>query len=280
MKYFLQSFNNVTNGITPRRWIRQANPELAKLITSLIGDEWVTDLSQLKKLAEFSENKEVLESLLRIKDKNKAEFAQYVFDNNPVKDANGNIVSRTKIDTKSIFDVQAKRLHEYKRQLMNALHILMVYNRIKENPEAEVTPRTFMFAAKAAPGYHTAKNIIKFINILGNIINNDPDVNGRIKVVFLENYNVSLAEKLMPASDLSEQISTAGLEASGTGNMKFSMNGALTIGTMDGANVEMARDIGKENMFIFGLSTEEVNAEKAAGYNPWEVYGANTEIQK
>ncbi|MDD4526648.1 MAG: glycogen/starch/alpha-glucan phosphorylase [Candidatus Margulisbacteria bacterium] len=277
---FPEKFHNVTNGVTPRRWIRQANPELAELITSLIGDSWITDLGQLEKLAEFSENTAVLTKLLKIKQKNKQALASYIYNNNAIKDKKGNVVSRTKVNPNSIFDVQAKRLHEYKRQLMSALHILMLYNKLKEKPSMSFTPRTFIFAAKAAPGYHTAKNIIKFINMLADLINNDPQINGRIKVVFLENYNVSLAEKLIPAADLSEQISTAGLEASGTGNMKFSLNGALTIGTMDGANVEMARDIGKENMFIFGLTTPEVKQEKTSGYNPWSVYSSNSEIRQ
>ena len=276
---FPEKFNNVTNGITPRRWLSQANPKLAELITSLIGDAWITDLSQLKKLEHYASDPTVLNKLIEIKANNKKALAEYIYNHNPTKDQNGNIVSRIQVDPNSIFDVQAKRLHEYKRQLMSALHILMLYNKLKANPDMEFTPRTFMFSAKSAPGYFTAKNIIKFINMLAELINNDPQINGRIKVVFLENYNVSLAEKLIPAADLSEQISTAGLEASGTGNMKFSLNGSLTIGTMDGANVEMARDIGEENMFIFGLTADEVKDEKASGYNPNSIYSSNTEIK-
>ncbi len=277
---FPDRFHNVTNGITPRRWIKQANQELTALITSLIGDEWITDLSQLNKLEAFANDEAVLKKLINIKEKNKLALAEYVYENNPTKDQNGKVVSKTQVDPASIFDVQAKRLHEYKRQLLNALHILMIYNKLKANPQQAFTPKTFFFAAKSAPGYHTAKNIIKFMNILANLINNDPDIRGRIKVVFLENYNVSLAEKLMPAADLSEQISTAGLEASGTGNMKFALNGALTIGTLDGANVEMAENIGEENMFIFGLTTPEVKKAKSEGYNPWSMYSSNAEIRK
>lgn len=277
---FPNKFHNVTNGITPRRWIAQANPELAKLITSLIGDTWITNLDQLKKLEAFVNDPTVLTKLLEIKNNNKKALAEYIYNNNNTKNEKGNVISKTQVNTSSIFDVQAKRLHEYKRQLMSALHILMLYNRLKTNPAMDFTPKTFIFAAKSAPGYHTAKNIIKFINMLADLINNDPQIKGRIKVVFLENYNVSLAKKLIPAADLSEQISTAGLEASGTGNMKFSLNGALTIGTMDGANVEMARDIGKENMFIFGLTTPEVKQEKTSGYNPWSVYSSNSEIRQ
>ncbi len=277
---FPDKFHNVTNGITQRRWMAQANPELASLITSLIGDGWITNLSELKKLEQYANDPAVLKNLIGIKTANKKALADYIYTTNTTKDGKGKIVGRTQVDPNSIFDVQAKRLHEYKRQLMSALHILMLYNKLKANPSMDFTPRTFMFAAKSAPGYHTAKNVIKFINMLADLINNDPQVKGRIKVVFLENYNVSLAEKLIPAADLSEQISTAGLEASGTGNMKFSLNGALTIGTMDGANVEMARDIGEENMFIFGLTTPEVKKAKSEGYNPWSVYSSNSEVRQ
>jgi glycogen phosphorylase len=275
---FPSKFQNVTNGVTPRRWIKQANPELASLITRLIGDNWITDLNELKKLEAFVNDENVLKELIKIKQNNKKALAEYVYSNNPIRDKDGKIVSRIEINPSSLFDVQAKRLHEYKRQLMNALHILFLFNQIKENPDMEITPRTFLFAAKAAPGYYVAKDIIKFINILSEMINNDPDVKDRIKVVFLENYNVSLAEILIPSADLSEQISTAGLEASGTGNMKFSLNGALTIGTLDGANVEMARDIGEENMFIFGLTTDEVKEAKDNGYSAWSIYDENPEI--
>lgn len=276
---FPNKFNNVTNGVTPRRWVQQANPELANLITSLIGNNWLTDLNELTKLEAFVNNVDVLQKLIEIKATNKKSFAEYIFSNNPIKNESKEIIARTTINPNSIFDVQAKRLHEYKRQFMNALYILMLYNKLKANPDVNFVPRTFIFAAKSAPGYHTAKNIIKFINMLGDMINNDPQIKGKIKVVFLENYNVSLAEKLIPASDVSEQISTAGLEASGTGNMKFALNGALTIGTMDGANVEMADHIGKENMFIFGLSANEVKQERASGYNPWYNYISNPEIR-
>ncbi|MFQ5963831.1 MAG: glycogen/starch/alpha-glucan phosphorylase [Candidatus Scalinduaceae bacterium] len=269
---FPKKFNNKTNGITPRRWILKPNPELADLITSKIGDGWITDLSELKKLEKFASNITFLNRLMKIKWQNKERLKDYIYKHNPLKDGSGRIIGRIDVDPNSIFNVQAKRLHEYKRQLMNALYILMLYNELKNNPEKDIIPRTFFFAAKSAPGYDMAKAIIKFINILARIINNDPEIKGMIKIVFLENYNVSLAEILLTAADVSEQISTAGLEASGTGNMKLALNGALTIGTMDGANVEMSEEIGIENMFIFGLRAEEVEQLRKNNYNPMEVY--------
>lgn len=276
-----EKFNNKTNGVTPRRWLLKANPKLADLITSKIGDGWVADLSELKKLESFINDDAFITQLLEVKRSNKILLSNYIYDNNPVKDADGEVCERIVVNPDSIFDVQAKRLHEYKRQLLNALHILMLYNELKENPEMDMVPRTFIFAAKAAPGYQLAKDIIKFINILARRINNTPTIKGKLKIVFLENYNVSLAEKLIPAADVSEQISTAGFEASGTGNMKFAANGALTIGTMDGANVEMAQEIGEENMFIFGLRSDEVKKLKEEGsYNPWNVFKGNPEVKK
>ncbi|MFQ5560372.1 MAG: glycogen/starch/alpha-glucan family phosphorylase, partial [Nitrospinota bacterium] len=277
---FPGKFNNKTNGVTPRRWIHKANPGLSDLLTEKIGPEWLTDLSALKKIEAFVDDEAFLSKLMGIKHQNKVRLKEYILNKNPVKDQNGRTVTKIEVDPDSIFDVQAKRLHEYKRQLLNALHILMLFNEIKANPRTEVVSRTFLFAAKSAPGYYKAKGIIKFINILARIINDDPDVNGRIKVVYLENYNVSLAELLLPAGDVSEQISTAGLEASGTGNMKLAMNGSLTIGTMDGANVEMSEEIGVENMFIFGLNSKEVKETKESGYNPKDVYRSTPEIQR
>ncbi|MDR4503379.1 MAG: glycogen/starch/alpha-glucan phosphorylase [Candidatus Scalindua sp.] len=267
---FPEKFNCKTNGITPRRWLLKSNPELASLITDRIGSGWITDLSELEKLEKYADDTGFLNKIMEIKLRNKERLKDYVYRQNPVKDEKGKIVEKIEVNQDSIFDVHAKRLHEYKRQLMNALHILMLYNELKGNPDKVIIPRTFFFAAKSAPGYEMAKTIIKFINILARVINNDRDVKGMITVVFLENYNVSLAEILLTAADVSEQISTAGLEASGTGNMKLALNGALTIGTMDGANVEMAEEIGEENMFIFGLRRDEVRHLKENGYNPGE----------
>jgi len=279
-RMYPEKFGNVTNGVTQRRWLLESNPELAELITEKIGSGWVKDLSQLKRLEKYIDDESFLNNLLRIKAAKKAQLAEYVSLNNPVHDIEGNINEIIILNKDALFDVQAKRLHEYKRQLMNALHIIMLYNQIKNDPEAEFTPRVFLFGAKAASGYHAAKDIIKFIGILQRVINNDPDMQGKLQVVYLENYRVSLAEKLIPAADISEQISTAGQEASGTGNMKFALNGALTVGTMDGANVEMAEEIGEENMFIFGLSAEEVaELNRNGSYNPWNIYNSNPEIK-
>ena len=277
---FPEKISSKTNGITPRRWLLKANPELAGLISNKIGESWITDLSELKKLEKFAGNTNFLDQLMKIKHRNKKRLKDYIYERNPVKDGCGKVIERIEVDPDSIFDVQAKRLHEYKRQLMNALHILMLYNELKGDPNKSIVPRTFLFAAKSAPGYDMAKAIIKFINILARIINNDPDVKGMIKVVFLENYSVTLAEMLLTAADVSEQISTAGLEASGTGNMKLALNGALTIGTLDGANVEMSEEIGIENMFIFGLRAEEVKQIRETGYNPEEVCNSVESIQR
>ena len=253
---FPERFSNKTNGVTPRRWLLEANPELAGAITQVIGEEWITDLSQLNQLKPLAEDSSFREVFLTSKRKAKAQFSNWL------KATWGQVV-----DPESVFDCQIKRIHEYKRQLLNALRIVVVYNRLRENPDMQIVPRTFFFAGKAAPAYHLAKLIIKFINNLADTIDTDPAVRGRIKVVFLPEYNVSLAERLIPASDVSNQISTAGYEASGTSNMKFMMNGALTVGTRDGATIEMAEEAGEENMFLFGLTVEQV--ENSRGwYNP------------
>ena len=244
-----KKFHSITNGITFRRWIANCNPELTELISSKIGDKWLKNYDELKKLVPYAKDKEFCEEFRKIKQKNKIHLAEYIKEHNNID-----------IDPESIFDVQAKRLHEYKRQLMNVLHIMAEYNKLIENPDMDYYPKTYIFGAKAAPGYARAKLIIKLINNVAEKINNDERIKGRIKVVFLENYGVSTAEKLTIAADISEQISTAGKEASGTGNMKFMLNGALTIGTLDGANVEMLEQVGEDKIFIFGLKTEEVNA--------------------
>jgi starch phosphorylase len=257
---FPERFNNKTNGVTPRRWLLGANPELAGAITQVIGNRWITDLNQLNELKSFAEDSSVRELFLKSKRGAKARFATWV------KSTSGQIV-----DPDTIFDCQVKRIHEYKRQLLNALRIVVVYNRLRENPDVEMVPRTFFFAGKAAPAYFLAKLIVKFINNLARTIDGDPTVRGRLKVVFLPEYNVSLAERLIPASDVSNQISTAGYEASGTSNMKFMMNGALTVGTRDGATIEMAEEVGEENMFLFGLTVEEVESSRS-WYSPYWHY--------
>ena len=257
-----EKFLNKTNGITQRRWLLKANPELAEMITELIGDKWITDLYELKKLEQFIENDDVLNRLTEIKFNNKKKLAEYIKETTGIE-----------VNPNSIFDVQVKRLHEYKRQLLNILHIMDLYNKLKENPLLDIEPRTFIFGAKAAAGYRRAKGIIKLINAVAEKVNNDTDINDKIKVVFLENYRVSLAEKIFPAADVSEQISTAGKEASGTGNMKFMLNGAITIGTLDGANVEIVEEAGSENEFIFGLKANEVEElQHSNSYNPFEEY--------
>ncbi|MEM2900546.1 MAG: glycogen/starch/alpha-glucan phosphorylase, partial [Thermoplasmata archaeon] len=265
-----EKFTNVTNGITPRRWLLAANPSLANFITEKIGSEWITDLTKLRKLEKYANDKKVLNKLLEIKKENKRKLADYIYKKNGIK-----------VDAESIFDVHVKRIHEYKRQFLNAMHIMILYNRLKKNPNYDIYPRTFIFGGKSAPGYFIAKRIISLINALADLINNDKDVNEKIKVVFLEDYRVSLSEKIIPATDVSEQISTAGKEASGTGNMKFALNGAITIGTMDGANIEIREEVGDENIFIFGLNAEEVDALKSSGkYNPWDYYNRNPEIKE
>ena len=257
-----EKFLNKTNGITQRRWLLKANPELAEFISSLIGDKWITNLSELKNLEKYVDDEKVLARLLEIKLDNKKKLAKYILDTTGVE-----------VNPNSIFDIQVKRLHEYKRQLLNILHVMDLYNRLKQNPLLDIEPKTFIFAGKSAPGYRRAKGIIKLINTVAQTINNDASINNKIKVVFLENYRVSLAEKIFPADDLSEQISTASKEASGTGNMKFMLNGGMTIGTMDGANIEIVQEAGQENAFIFGLSSDEVQRLESWGkYNPMEEY--------
>lgn len=268
-KIYPKKFLCVTNGITPRRWIRAANPELSKLISSKIGEEWIKDLSQLKKLEQFVDDPAFRKKWREVKMHNRLMLIDYIKNENNID-----------VNPDSIFDVQVKRFHEYKRQLLNVLHVITLYNRIKDNPEIKMVPRTVIFGGKAAPAYYAAKMVIKLINSVADVVNNDPDVGDKLKVVFLKNYSVTLAEKIIPASDLSEQISVAGLEASGTGNMKFAANGALTIGTMDGANIEIREEVGEENIFIFGLLAEEVVELKTKGYNPRKYYESNPSLKR
>lgn len=263
-----EKFTNVTNGIAHRRWLCQANPGLTKLLTELIGSGFVRDASQLSNLKKFADDKSVLERLAAIKKENKQRLAEYVQKHNGIT-----------LDTDSIFDVQVKRMHEYKRQHLNALHILSLYQQLKENPNMDFTPRTYLFGAKAAPGYYMAKEIIRFICKLGEQIDRDPDVRDKLKVVYLEDYRVTLAELLMPAADVSEQISLAGTEASGTGNMKLMINGAITLGTLDGANVEIRDAVGDENMILFGMLTEEVEHLKQTGYHPQDYLNNNPRLR-
>ena len=265
-----QKFNNKTNGITQRRFLLHANPLLADWITEHIGPDWITDLPQLKKLAVYADDDKALQEFMNIKFKNKERLAKYILEHNGVE-----------VDPHSIFDVQVKRLHEYKRQLLNILHVIYLYNQIKMHPEMEFYPRTFIFGAKASAGYATAKKIIKLINSVADVVNNDASINGKIKVVFIENYRVSNAEWIFAAADVYEQISTASKEASGTGNMKFMLHGAPTLGTMDGANVEIVEEVGAENAFIFGLSSDEViNYENNGGYDPNVIYNTDEEIRQ
>ena len=263
-----ERFSNKTNGVTPRRWIALSNPRLTSLITETIGEGWVKDLDQLQGLQTYSEDASFRAQWRFIKRATKEDFAAFLRRRTGVT-----------VDPASLFDVQVKRIHEYKRQHLNVLHIIALYHRIKSDPHAEITPRTFIFGGKAAPGYHMAKLIIKMINAVGEVINRDPIVHDRLKVVFLPNFNVSNGQHIYPAADLSEQISTAGKEASGTGNMKFCMNGALTIGTLDGANVEIRDAVGTDNFFLFGLKTEEVQAWRARGYHPLQIYDGNPELR-
>jgi starch phosphorylase len=263
-----EKFTNVTNGVTPRRFMALTNPRLSKLITSKIGEGWLKNLDQLRKLENFVHDANFRQEFRQIKHDIKQDLANHVKKNYNID-----------LNPDSLFDVLIKRIHEYKRQHLKALYIITQYNRIKANPDLEITPRTFIFGGKAAPGYYMAKLIIKLINSIADVVNSDPDVRGRIKVVFMKDYNVTFAQRLFPAADLSEQISTAGKEASGTGNMKFAMNGALTIGTLDGANVEIREAVGADNFFLFGLTVEEVQAKKASGYNPWDYYHSNSELK-
>jgi len=267
---FPERFNNKTNGITQRRFLLHGNPLLANWVTEHIGNEWITDLAHIGKLKVFASDEKAQQEFMNIKYQNKVRLAKYILEHNGVE-----------VDPRSIFDVQVKRLHEYKRQLLNILHVMYLYNEIKEHPEMDFYPRTFIFGAKAAAGYRNAKLTIKLINSVADVVNNDASINGKIKVVFIENYNVSNAEIIFAAADVSEQISTASKEASGTGNMKFMLNGALTLGTMDGANVEIVEEVGEEHAFIFGLSSDEVIAyENNGGYDPMEIFNNDQDIRK
>ncbi|MFC2124857.1 glycogen/starch/alpha-glucan phosphorylase [Bacteroidota bacterium] len=264
-----EKFSNKTNGVTPRRWVVLNNQRLTSLISDKIGTHWIKDLGELKKLEQFVVDLKFRKAWRKCKNDVKKELADQIKNHQGIT-----------VNPESIYDIQVKRIHEYKRQHLNVLHIITLYNRIKENPKAEIVPRTFMFGGKAAPGYFMAKLIIKLINSVGDIVNNDPDVNGRLKVVFLPNFNVKNSQYVYSAADLSEQISTAGKEASGTGNMKFTMNGALTIGTLDGANIEIREEVGEENFFLFGLKTDEVYELKANGYDPYQYYESNPQLKK
>ena len=266
---FPEKFSNKTNGVTPRRWILLANPKLALLITDKIGKDWIKNLEELKRLEAFVDDQEFRHKWQQIKQENKQDLAEYILH-----------TTGTHVNADSLFDLQVKRLHEYKRQHLNLLHVITLYNYIKQHPDADVVPRTVIFAGKAAPGYATAKLIIQLINSVADVVNHDPDIGDRLKVVFLGNYNVTLAQRIYPAADLSEQISTAGKEASGTSNMKFAMNGTLTIGTLDGANVEIRDRVGAENFFLFGLTAPQVSQIKAQGYNPSEYYNSNAQLRQ
>ena len=265
-----EKFNNKTNGITQRRFLMHGNPLLADWVTKKLGtDTWATDLSLMSGLKKYVDDPKAQKEFMDIKLQNKKRLAKYILEHNGVE-----------VDPTSIFDVQVKRLHEYKRQLLNILHVMYLYNQLKDNPDMDFYPRTFIFGAKAAAGYYNAKMTIKLINSVADVVNNDPAINGKIKVVFIENYRVSNAEIIFAAADVSEQISTASKEASGTGNMKFMLNGALTLGTMDGANVEIVDEVGEENAFIFGLSSDEVIAYEQNGqYNPRDIYNIDSDIR-
>uniref|UniRef100_A0A0N4ZWW1 Alpha-1,4 glucan phosphorylase n=2 Tax=Parastrongyloides trichosuri TaxID=131310 RepID=A0A0N4ZWW1_PARTI len=268
-EFYPGKFQNKTNGITPRRWLLMSNPSLSNVISEKIGEDWITNLDELQKLKKYVDQPGFLDEIMRVKQENKYKVSEWL------KTEYG-----LQVNPNSLFDIHVKRMHEYKRQLLNVLHVITLYNRIKTNPNAKYVSRTVMYGGKAAPGYHMAKQIIKLINSVGNIINNDPIIGDKLKVVFLENYRVSMAEKIIPSADLSEQISTAGTEASGTGNMKFMINGSLTIGTLDGANVEMAEEMGNENIFIFGMTVEEVEALQKRGYNSLDFINKNPELKQ
>ena len=268
-QYYPGKFVNMTNGITPRRWLNQANPKLAKLISAHIGCDWIKDLTQLRQLTQYVEDEEFCREFASVKYANKVRFAQFLKDEYKIE-----------VNVDSLFDVQIKRIHEYKRQLLNVLHVITLYNRIRHQPDGDYVPRTVIFGGKSAPGYMMAKLIIKLINDVADFVNRDPLVRGRLKVVFVPNYNVSSAEIIIPAADLSEQTSTAGTEASGTGNMKLALNGALTIGTLDGANVEIRDEVGEDNIFIFGLTTDQVFNLRLNGYNPMDYYRDNQALRE
>jgi starch phosphorylase len=259
---------NVTNGVTPRRWIAVSNPRLTRLITDAIGEKWLTHLEELRQLEKLADDASFVQAWDKVKMENKQEFADLILQHE-------NVI----VDPQAMYDVQVKRIHEYKRQHLNVLHIITLYNRIKSDPDLDITPRLFVFGGKAAPGYFMAKRMIKLITSVGKVVNNDPDMRGRLKVFFIPNYNVKIGHVVYPMTDLSEQISLAGKEASGTGNMKFSMNGALTIGTLDGANVEIREEVGAENFFLFGLTVEEVMEVQRSGYNPLDYYNENEELR-
>ncbi len=268
-KLFPERFQNKTNGITPRLWLRNVNPELSKIITAKIGDGWITDLQQLRQLEAFADEPEFQQSWRSVKRLKKEQLANWLKQNGGVS-----------IDPESLFDVQIKRIHEYKRQLLNILHVIFIYNQMLEHPELPFVPRTFLFGGKAAPGYYMAKLIINLANDVARVVNHDPAMHGRLKVVFVPNYNVSVAEKMIPATDISQHISTAGTEASGTGNMKFVLNGALILGTKDGANIEIAEEVGAENIFTFGMSSDEVSSLAKSGYNPRVSYQHNPGLRE
>jgi len=268
-KFYPGKIVNMTNGVTPRRWLNQANPNLTALISSRIGNDWIKDLSKLKRLIPLADDAKFRKEFAAVKHTNKQHFAHLLQQQLNVS-----------VNVDSLFDVQIKRIHEYKRQLLNVLHVITLYNRIRHNPSLDLVPRTVIFGGKAAPGYELAKLTIKLISDVADVINNAPQVAGRLKVLFVPNYDVSTAENMIPAADLSEQISTAGTEASGTGNMKLALNGALTIGTLDGANVEIGEEVGADNIFIFGLTAQEVAQVKADGYQPWDYYHSNDELRE
>ena len=266
---FPEKFNNKTNGITQRRFLLHGNPLLADWITGKIGDDWITDLSHLSRLKVYVDDEKCQREFMQIKYQNKLRLAKYIKENNGVE-----------VDPRSVFDVQVKRLHEYKRQLLNILHVMYLYNQLKANPDLDIPAQTFIFGAKAAAGYKIAKLTIKLINNVADVVNNDPAIKGRLKVVFIENYRVSNAEIIFAAADVSEQISTASKEASGTGNMKFMLNGALTLGTMDGANVEIVQEVGEDNAVIFGLTSDEViRYENEGGYDPMEIFNNDQDVR-
>jgi starch phosphorylase len=268
-EFMPEKFTNVTNGVTPRRFMVVSNPKLSRLISSRIGEGWIKNLKELSAIEPFADDPSFQKEWQRIKKENKQDLVSLIQERTGIF-----------VDADSLFDMQVKRLHEYKRQHLNVLHIITLYNQIKRDPKMKVVPRTFIFGGKAAPGYFMAKLIIKLINEVGKIVNNDPHVAGRLKVVFFPNFNVKNAKSIYPAADLSEQISTAGKEASGTGNMKFSLNGALTIGTLDGANIEIREEVGSDNFFLFGLTAEQVFELKARGYSPKEYYDSDSELRE